>query len=144
MKIKKILKGEYMLIDIFGENPQVKVIDFFIENREYDHSLTDIARGSNITRPTLYNIIENLLALKIIRETRKNGNARNTRMFKLNNKSTIVQYLSKFDFELSKLLVRKELERQDIEALSPIQEEILDCISEGKYDLINELIKEAV
>ena len=101
-----------MLTDIFGENPQVKVIDFFLDNRDYDHSLSDIARGSNITRPTLYPILENLLGLKIVLETRRSGNAR---MFKLNKKSTIIQHLSKFDFELSKTLVRKELERQDIE-----------------------------
>ncbi|UCG68525.1 MAG: hypothetical protein JSV09_12045 [Thermoplasmata archaeon] len=130
-----------MLTDIFGENPQVKVIDFFLDNRDYDHSLSDIARGSNITRPTLYPILENLLELKIIQETRRSGNAR---MFKLNKKSTIIQYLSKFDFELSKTLVRKELERQDIEILSPIEEEVIGLISLGKYERAEKMLKEVV
>lgn len=130
-----------MLKDIFGENPQIKVIDFFLDNRDYDHSLSDIARGSDITRPTLYNILENLVALKIIKETRKSGNSR---MFELNRKSTIVQYLTKFDFELAKLLVRNELEHQDIEILSPIQEEFLDLISLGQYDKVEKILKEVV
>ncbi len=130
-----------MLKDIFGENPQIKVIDFFLDNRDYDHSLSDIARGSDITRPTLYSIIDNLLALKIIQETRKSGNAR---MFQLNKKSTIVQYLTKFDFELSKLLIRHELERQDIEILTPIQEEVLGLITLGKYNEAEKMLKEAI
>ena len=130
-----------MLTDIFGENPQVKVIDFFLDNRDYDHSLSDIARGSNVTRPTLYPIIDNLLALKIIQETRKSGNAR---MFQLNKKSTIVQYLTKFDFELSKLLVRNELERQDTEILNPFQEQVLGLVSLGMFDKVEKMVKEAV
>ena len=29
---------------VFGESPIVKVIDFFLDNREFDYSLTDIAK----------------------------------------------------------------------------------------------------
>ena len=65
-------------------------------------------------------------------------------MFQLNKKSIIVQYLTKFDFELSKLLIRNELEQQDIELLTPVQEEVLGLISLGKYNEAEKMLKEAV
>jgi Fe2+ or Zn2+ uptake regulation protein len=99
-----------MLVDIFGDYPQVKVLDFLIENRDHDYSLSDIARGSNVARPTLYEIVDGLIELGVIEETRRIGNAR---MFGMNKKSPIVKSLTRFDLELSKKLVRKELTRQD-------------------------------
>jgi predicted transcriptional regulator len=105
--------GVQMLIDLFGDYPQVRVLDFLIESRSFDYSLTDIARMSEVARPTLYAMIEGLLELGIIKETRKTGNAR---MFGLNKDDEIVKSLTSFDLELSKILVKKELERQDAES----------------------------
>jgi predicted transcriptional regulator len=101
-----------MLTDLFGDYPQVRVLDFLVESRSFDYSITDIARMSNVARPTLYEMIEELLEMGIIEETRRSGNAR---MFALNKKNDVVKSLSKFDLELSKKLVRKELVRQDTE-----------------------------
>ncbi len=99
-----------MLTDLFGDYPQVRVLDFLVESRSFDYSITDIARMSNVARPTLYELIEGLLKLGIIKETRKTGNAR---MFALNKENAIVKSLTKFDLELSKRLVREELEEQE-------------------------------
>jgi DNA-binding MarR family transcriptional regulator len=123
-----------MLVDIFGNYPQVRVLDFLIENRNYDHSLTDIARGSNISRPTLYEMINGLIDLGIVQETRRNGNAR---MFAIDGQHRIVRKLSGFDFELSKKLVRNELARQDSEDAVPLsskEEAIVDWIGKGKFE----------
>lgn len=99
-----------MLTDLFGDYPQVRVLDFLVESRSFDYSLTDIARMSNVARPTLYAMIEDLVELEVITETRRAGNAR---MFALNKENAIVKSLTKFDLELSKKLVRKELREQD-------------------------------
>ncbi len=96
-----------MLVDIFGDYPQVRVLDFLIENRVFDYSLSDIARGSNVARPTLYEMVDGLMEVGIIEEPRKSGNAR---MFRLKKESPVVQFLTKFDLELSKKMVAKELE----------------------------------
>lgn len=101
-----------MLTDLFGDYPQVRVLDFLVESRSFDYSITDIARMSNVARPTLYELIERLLKIGIIKETRRTGNAR---MFTLNKENTIVKSLTKFDLELSKRLVRTELENQESE-----------------------------
>ncbi|TET90877.1 MAG: hypothetical protein E3J35_04355 [Methanomassiliicoccales archaeon] len=130
-----------MLVDIFGKYPQIRVLDFLIENREYDYSISDIARGSDVGRPTLYEMIDGLIELGVMQETRRNGNAR---MFATNKNSPLVQYLSRFDFELSKELITKELERQDSEgtaSLSPQEEAILNLIGEGEIDRAIERVK---
>jgi predicted transcriptional regulator len=99
-----------MLTDLFGDYPQVRVLDFLIESRSFDYSITDMARMSNVARPTLYELMERLLEMGIIKETRKTGNAR---MFALDKESPIVKSLAKFDLELSKILVREELQEQE-------------------------------
>ena len=113
----------YMLMDLFGDYPQVRVLDFLVESRSFDYSLTDIARMSNVARPTLYAMIEDLMELEIIKETRRAGNAR---MFALNKENAIVKSLTKFDLELSKKLVRKELREQDAGkgVKIPVKEEV--------------------
>jgi DNA-binding MarR family transcriptional regulator len=99
-----------MLTELFGNYPQVRVLDFLVESRSFDYSLTDIARMSEVARPTLYAMIEDLVELDVIKETRRAGNAR---MFALNKGSAVVRSLTKFDLALSKKLVRKELREQD-------------------------------
>lgn len=130
-----------MLVDIFGNYPQVRVLDFLIENRNYDYSLSDIARGSDVSRPTLYEMIDGLVELGIVQETRRNGNAR---MFAIDVQRRIVQKLSGFDFELSKKLIRNELTRQDSEDAVPLsskEEAILGWIGKGKFKRATESVK---
>ena len=98
-----------MLTDLFGDYPRVRVLDFLVESRSFDYSITDMARMSNVARPTLYEMIERLLNMGIIKETRRTGNAR---MFALNKENEVVKSLTRFDLELSKRLVSEALEKQ--------------------------------
>ena len=43
------MKEKTSFILVFGESPVVKVIDFFIDNQEFDYSLTDIAKNAERT-----------------------------------------------------------------------------------------------
>lgn len=38
-----------MRYPIFGDAPAIRIIDWLIENREYDHSLHEIAEGANLS-----------------------------------------------------------------------------------------------
>ena len=77
---------------IFGDAPQARVIDFLLEAEGPDHTITDIARGAEVARPTVYKIVDEMLAAGILRETRTLGNSR---LFALNSRSRAVQALAK-------------------------------------------------
>jgi hypothetical protein len=75
-----------------GDSPKIRVLDFLIEGRELDYSLTDIAENSNIGWTTLHRIWDNLLKLKIVKPTREIGRAK---LFTLNIENPAVKDMIK-------------------------------------------------
>ncbi len=73
-----------------GDTPKIRVLEFLIEGRELDYSISDIAEGANIGRTTLFRIFEDLLETKVIVFTRQIGNAQ---LYKLNIKYPLVKKL---------------------------------------------------
>lgn len=67
-----------------GDSPKIRVLEFLIEGRELDYSISDIAEGAEIGRTTLFRIWNDLIQAGIIRPTRQIGNAR---LYKLNTDS---------------------------------------------------------
>jgi hypothetical protein len=74
----------------FGDTPKIKVLEFFIEGRELDYSISDIAEGAEIGRTTLFRIWEDLVKNKIIVPTRQVGNAK---LYRLNIQNPFVRKL---------------------------------------------------
>lgn len=75
---------------LLGDNPKIRVLEYLLEGRELDHSLTDIAEGSGIDRVTLFRLWPQLTKEKIVIHTRNIGNAK---LFKLNLQNAYVQIL---------------------------------------------------
>lgn len=73
-----------------GNTPKIKVLEFLIEGRELDYSLSDIAEGSGIGRTTLFRIWGDFENLKLVKPTRNIGNAK---LFKLNLENPFVKKL---------------------------------------------------
>lgn len=71
-----------------GDTPKIRVLEFLIEGRELDYSITDIAEGSEIGRTTLFRIWNDLIECKIIVPTRQIGNAK---LFRLNKGNAFVR-----------------------------------------------------
>ncbi|MBD3252806.1 hypothetical protein GF386_03685 [Candidatus Pacearchaeota archaeon] len=74
----------------FGDTPKIRVLEFLIEGRELDYSISDIAEGAEIGRTTLFRIFDDLVKNKIIVLTREIGNAK---LFKLNLENNFVKKL---------------------------------------------------
>lgn len=102
-----IMKTSFALV--FGSSPAVKVLDFFIDNQEFDYSLTDIARGAEVGWTTLHQFWFKLVKLGVVRKTRKIGRAE---LYKLNTESPLVKKLLEVDLIVSKQLIHKELSKQ--------------------------------
>lgn len=90
---------------VFGDAPIVKVIDFFLDNREFDYSLTDIARNADIGWSTLHLFWSKLVGLGIVEKTRRIGRAE---LYRLNMKSPLVRKLVDLDLSISRKLMNEE------------------------------------
>ena len=78
--------------EALGDSPVIRVLDFLIEGRGLDYSLSDIAENANIGWTTLHRIWDNLLKLEIVKPTREIGRAK---LFKLNEDNPTVKELIK-------------------------------------------------
>ncbi|PIN69979.1 hypothetical protein COV93_03325 [Candidatus Woesearchaeota archaeon CG11_big_fil_rev_8_21_14_0_20_43_8] len=90
---------------VFGNAPIVKVIDFFLDNQEFDYSLTDIAKNSDIGWSTLHLFWDKLTSLGIVKKTRRIGRAE---LYILNTTNPIVKQLIELDKIVSLKLMRKK------------------------------------
>ena len=96
---------------IFGGSPIVKVIDFFLDNREFDYSLTDIAKNSDIGWSTLHGFWKDFVKIGIVTKTRRIGRAE---LYKLNINSPVVKKLIDLDGDISKKLMQEEIDKQKL------------------------------
>ena len=90
MKVR--MKEITIFREALGDSPVIRVIDFLIEGRGLDYSLSDIAENSAIGWTTLHRIWDNLVRLRIVRPTREIGRAK---LFKLNEENPAVKELIK-------------------------------------------------
>ena len=92
-----------IFIRTFGNNPVIKVLNFLLQGRELDYSMSDIARNSDISWTTLNRIWTDLERSGLIKSTRKIGKAK---LYKLNEENQAVKKL----IELHKQLLEQETE----------------------------------
>ena len=78
--------------EALGDSPVIRVLDFMIEGRDLDYSLSDIAENANIGWTTLHRVWDNLIKFRIVIHTRDIGRAK---LFKLNQENPAVKELIK-------------------------------------------------
>ena len=99
---------ETIFTKTIGNTPKIKVLEFLIEGRELDYSISDIAEGAGIGRTTLFRVWNDLISSNVIKHTRNIGNAK---LFKLNVKNAYVKSL----IELFDKLINEEFKKVSVE-----------------------------
>jgi hypothetical protein len=107
------MKETTIFREALGDSPVIRVLDFLIEGRGLDYSLTDIAENANIGWMTLHRMWDNLLRLNIVVPTREIGRAK---LFKLNQENPAVEKLIKLYDTLLYLETEKYFTRK-VEAI---------------------------
>ena len=93
------MENETPLIQVFGSNPVMKVLDFLISFQLFDYPFTEIARKSEVSYSTLQTFWSRLEMNKIVIKTRRIGKSD---LYKLNTQNPAVRQLIKMDWNLIK------------------------------------------
>lgn len=110
-------KEETLFLKAFGiKSPVIRILDFLMDNKAYDYSKTDIAKGAGISRTTLFSVWGNLEKNGLVRETRKIGRAK---MYMLNLKNPVVLKFIELDNAICDQYASQMAEQ---EAISDLQE----------------------
>lgn len=75
---------------MLGDTPTIRVLEFLIEGRGLDYSLTDITKNAHVSWSTLHRIWSNLEMMNMVKRTRDVGNAR---LYKINEANPSVKQL---------------------------------------------------
>ena len=106
-----------MLKILFGENALTKILDFFLENRFWDYTKTDVAREAGVSRIQLYRVWPILEKLEIVKPSRKIGA---TVLFKANTESPIFKKLSELSLEIASK-AHEETIKEEEKAAVPVE-----------------------
>ena len=116
-----------MLVEVFGEYPQIKVLEYLLSTPFVEHTKLQIAVGSDISRITLDKFINKFLNNEILI---KEGNK-----YLLNLKAPLVQNLNIFVDNMNRIQVEKDLldGEEDYDELS--EEELGIIFDENASDV---------
>lgn len=98
-------KEKSIFLNLVGDSPKARVLDFLLMFPKFDYSLTEIARNSNIGYATLQLFWNDFIKSKIVIPTRTIGKAK---MFKLNEQNPIIKEMLSWSWNLTKIIVNQE------------------------------------
>lgn len=68
-------REESIFLDVVGDSPTMRILQFMIEGRHFDYMLTDLAKNAGVSWGTLNEIFPKLVDYNIIKKVRKIGRA---------------------------------------------------------------------
>ena len=96
------MTDESLFLKLTGRTPVFLIIDYLMEEKGFDHSKTDIAKGAGISRASLFQHWASLEKNGIVRETRRFGK---TKLYTLNAKNPVTRKL----LELERTMIAQAL-----------------------------------
>lgn len=83
------MKEESIFLDHVGDSPRMRILQYFIEGRDFDYTLTDLL-NAGVSWGTLNSLVPKLLDLGIVVKTRKIGRAT---LYRINQENVAVKQL---------------------------------------------------
>ena len=99
-----------ILVRTLGNTPELRIVDFLLDNSRFDFSRKEIREAIGSTKRTLTDKIPKLEELGIIKVTRKIGKAS---LYQINLDNEAVKGLRIFDRNISLQIAEDELEKED-------------------------------
>lgn len=107
------MEDQSSFLDVMGDSPLNKVLDFLLTFDEFDYSLTEIAENAGVGYSTLQLLWPNVEQNELVVCTRKVGKSK---MFMINKKNPVVEVLAKLHWEIAQAEMHKILPEKAIEA----------------------------
>ena len=95
------MKEESIFLEVVGDSPRMRILQYLIEGRNFDYTLTDML-NSEVSWGTLNSEFPKLIKLEIVVKVREVGRAK---LYKINSENLIAKKL----IDLYDSLVQKEL-----------------------------------
>lgn len=91
-----------LLLQLTGDMPLFRIMDFFVDNKGIDFTKKDIIEGADISKATLFNYWAEIEKYGLVKITRTFGK---TKLYTLNTENPVTQKI----LELESTLVRQAM-----------------------------------
>ena len=90
-----LYSGEYrsVFLRVFGSTPQLRLLDFFMDNPRHDFSRNEIMDAIGMAKRTLYEYLPTLVDEGVVKVSRKIGRAE---LYALDEESPVVRCFSDY------------------------------------------------
>lgn len=106
---------ESIFLEYVGDNPRMRILQYLIEGRDFDYTLTDML-NAGVSWGTLNTLVPKLLELGIIAKTRKIGRAT---LYKINKDNLAAkQLIELYDSLILEKLTKLEAKSKGVEILA--------------------------
>ena len=106
----RTMENKTAFLQIFGDSPTLRVMDFLVVNEDFDYSMTDIAALSGVGYSTLKLFLGTLEKEEIIINTRVVGKAK---MYRLNLANPVIKKFRDFYWETTKQKVHEKIKERE-------------------------------
>ena len=93
------------LVELFDQHGRTKLISVFVDERQNDLNVSELVRQAGMARSTVYDHLDDLVELGIVKETRETGPS--TR-YQLDTDDEIAELLYQFDGLVLKRLLETD------------------------------------
>jgi DNA-binding transcriptional ArsR family regulator len=62
-----------LLTDLFGEHPEVRILEFLAGHQDFDYTISEISRNAGVSRPATYKVLDRFLETGVVVRTRRIG-----------------------------------------------------------------------
>jgi predicted transcriptional regulator len=102
-----------IFLDVVGYSSVMRVLQFLIEGRHFDYTLTDLAENAGVSWGTLHSIFPKLIKYGVVKKVREIGRAK---LYKINTENKIAQQLVNLYDSISIFNLEKFEEKQEVVA----------------------------
>ncbi len=106
-----IMSEKSLLLQLTGDMPLFKILDFLVDNKGMDFTKKDIEAGAGISKASLFNYWPELEKYQIVKITRTFGK---TKLFTLNAESPITKKILELESTLIKQAMVQSVHKQEI------------------------------
>lgn len=93
-----------VLLEYFGEQPMLRILDFLIENKIFDYSKKQIMEEVGISKVTFFKYFKKLEDLGLVSVTRKFGK---TKLYTLNESNSLTKQFITMELALANYSARQ-------------------------------------
>jgi|SRR3989338_10019933 len=111
----ELMAEKSLLLQLTGEMPLFKIMDFLVDNKGLDFTKEQIADGAGLSRASVFNYWNELEGRGIVKITRKEGK---TTYYTLNAVNPITKRILELEVALIHQAMDKAVEKKDVEAES--------------------------